>query len=113
MDGVGPEAAVDMPAGQRGGRDLPPVAPTLMQSLRSVGYTAPAAVADLIDNSIAAEAHTVSVRFAATPTPFVAVIDDGTGMDETELISAMRFGSRDPRQGRSGADLGRFGLGLK
>src|SRR5688572_7604283 len=91
---------------------VPPVAPMLMQSLRSVGYTAPAAIADLIDNSIAAGAVNVAVRFAATSAPFVAVVDDGRGMDEEALISAMRFGSRDPRDGRSGSDLGRFGLGL-
>lgn len=92
---------------------VPPVAPMLMQSLRSVGYTAPAALADLVDNSIAAGAINVSVMFAASSRPFVAVIDDGGGMDEDGLVNAMRFGSRDPRDGRSGADLGRFGLGLK
>jgi Histidine kinase-, DNA gyrase B-, and HSP90-like ATPase len=119
MGTTGPEAAVDprdaadSRSGEPGGMDLPPVAPMLMQSLRSVGYSTPAAVADLIDNSIAAEARSVSVRFAATPDPFVAVIDDGTGMDEIGLVNAMRFGSRDPREARSGADLGRFGLGLK
>jgi hypothetical protein len=95
------------------GLEVPPVAPMLMQSLRSVGYTAPAALADLIDNSVAAGATKVSVRFAASLQPFVAVIDDGTGMDGETLVNAMRFGSRDPRDGRSGTDLGRFGLGLK
>ncbi len=95
------------------GIELPPVAPMLMQSLRSVGYTTSAALADLVDNSIAAEARTVAIRFATTPTPFVAIIDDGHGMDETTLIAAMRFGSRDPRDPRTGMDLGRFGLGLK
>jgi NAD(P)H-dependent flavin oxidoreductase YrpB (nitropropane dioxygenase family) len=94
------------------GIELPPVAPMLMQSLRSVGYTTSAALADLVDNSIAAEARTVAIRFATTPTPFVAIIDDGHGMDETTLIAAMRFGSRDPRDPRTGMDLGRFGLGL-
>lgn len=95
------------------GVDLPPVAPLLMQALRAVGYTAPAALADLVDNSIAAGATGVAVRFAATPEPFVAVIDDGRGMDENALVAAMRFGSRDPREIRDGLDLGRFGLGLK
>ncbi len=110
---IDPLMAAGSESGEHGGMELPPVAPILMQSLRSVGYLAPAAVADLIDNSIAAEARTVSVRFAARPDPFVAVMDDGAGMDELGLVNAMRFGSRDPREGRSGADLGRFGLGLK
>lgn len=45
------------------GLDLPPVAPLLMQSLRAVGYTLQAALADLIDNSIAAEARNVEIDF--------------------------------------------------
>lgn len=95
------------------GQELPPVAPVLMQSLRSMGYSTAAALADLVDNSITAGAHNIDIRFAATPDPFVAVIDDGKGMDEASLVGAMRFGSRDPRETRSGGDLGRFGLGLK
>jgi len=41
------------------------------------------------------------------------MLDDGCGMDQVELVEAMRFGSRDPREPREGMDLGRFGLGLK
>src|SRR4030095_5004344 len=85
----------------------------LMQSLRAVGYTTPAAVADLVDNSIAAAARKVAIRFIAPPEPLVSVVDDGEGMDETALVAAMRFGSRDPRVVSRGIDLGRFGLGLK
>jgi hypothetical protein len=85
----------------------------LMQSLRALGYTSSAALADLVDNSITAGSRIVAIRFAAAPDPFVAVLDDGAGMDEAELVAAMRFGSRDPRGTRSGVDLGRFGLGLK
>lgn len=85
----------------------------LMQSLRAVGYTTPAAVADLVDNSIAAAARRVAIRFTPAPEPLVAVVDDGEGMDETTLVAAMRFGSRDPRHTSWGIDLGRFGLGLK
>lgn len=95
------------------GIDLPPFASMLMQSLRSVGYTTSAALADLVDNSIAADARTVAIRFATMPEPFVAIIDDGYGMEEATLVAAMRFGSRDPRDPRTGMDLGRFGLGLK
>jgi hypothetical protein len=84
-----------------------------MQSLRAVGYTTPAAVADLVDNSIAAAAKQVAIRFTATPEPLVAIIDNGDGMEESALVAAMRFGSRDPRLPSGGIDLGRFGLGLK
>lgn len=95
------------------GIELPPVAPLLMQSLRAVGYTIQAAFADLIDNSIAAGARTVAIDFDAAAAGYVATVDDGRGMDEATLVAAMRFGSRDPREARSGLDLGRFGLGLK
>jgi len=93
--------------------ELPPIAPVLMESLRAVGYTTPAAIADLVDNSIAAKAKAVSIRFTGGNAAFVAIIDDGEGMSDWELVTAMRFGSRDPRENRSDGDLGRFGLGMK
>lgn len=98
---------------QGAGRELPPAASMLMQSLRSVGYTTATALADVIDNSIAAKARTISISLTPAPVRYVAIVDDGTGMDESTLVSAMRFGSRDPRDVRHGMDLGRFGLGLK
>jgi hypothetical protein len=84
-----------------------------MQSLRAVGYTIQAALADLIDNSIAAGARNIEVAFDVSASPYVAIMDDGHGMDAAMLVAAMRFGSRDPREIRKGLDLGRFGLGLK
>jgi hypothetical protein len=84
-----------------------------MQSLRAVGYTIQTALADLIDNSIAAGARTVEIDFDVAHTPYVSTTDDGRGMDEATLVAAMRFGSRDPREARAKLDLGRFGLGLK
>lgn len=35
-------------------KNLPPYAPTLIESTRAIGYSLEAAVADIIDNSIAA-----------------------------------------------------------
>lgn len=43
----------------------------------------------------------------------IAIIDNGNGMNQAELIEALRFGSRNPREERAPSDLGRFGLGLK
>jgi hypothetical protein len=96
-----------------GGQELPPVAATLMESLRAVGYSTSAALADLLDNSVSAGAKNIAITFSAAPDPWLAVIDDGRGMGRDELIAAMRYGSRDPREPRAVADLGRFGLGLK
>jgi hypothetical protein len=84
----------------------------LMQSLRAVGYTIHAALADLIDNSITAGAHNIEIDFDMGPRRYVATIDDGCGMDEQTLVASMRFGSSDPRSARATTDLGRFGLGL-
>jgi len=82
--------------------------------LRSVGYTIPTAVADIVDNSIAARAKNVWITFYwAGAHSHVVILDDGQGMSEAELINAMRPGSRNPREQREAGDLGRFGLGLK
>lgn len=86
----------------------------LIESLRSVGYTLPSAIADIIDNSIAARAKNIRVTFHwAGKDSYVAILDDGTGMSEDELRNAMRPGSRSPLDVREARDLGRFGLGLK
>lgn len=94
--------------------DLPPSPLALIESLRDVGYSMETAVADIIDNSITAGASRVWIRFSwNSDNPWLAIIDDGCGMSENELISAMRFGSKNPREPRSADDLGRFGLGMK
>jgi hypothetical protein len=93
--------------------EIIPDAVSLMESMRAVGYSVEAAVADLIDNSIAAEATCIEIKYDASGRPFLAVLDDGKGMTEDELKIAMRHGSRSPNQARGSTDLGRFGLGLK
>ncbi len=91
-----------------------PNAPAMIESIRSVGYTAQSAVADLIDNSISARARNVWITFLWDGNgSFVSITDDGSGMDEDALTQAMRLGSRSPLDDRAPGDLGRFGLGLK
>ena len=86
----------------------------MIESMRSYGYTLPAALADLIDNSIAAAASTVKLRFHwSGADSWVSILDDGSGMSEDALRDAMRLGSRSPLEERDPDDLGRFGLGLK
>ena len=93
---------------------VPPRSDALVESLRGVGYSLETAVADLIDNSIAARAQNIWLRFWWDgPESFASFLDDGTGMAEDELVAAMRFGSRSPAERRAETDLGRFGLGLK
>lgn len=92
---------------------LPPVAPVLLESMRAIGYSAPAAIADLVDNSISAGASDVYIRLAPSAPYYLALLDNGCGMTGSELEAAMRHGSRDPTEERAISDLGRFGLGLK
>ena len=106
-------SAADMDNTHRA-EDVPPDPAAMIESMRAFGYSLPAAIADLIDNSISAGASRISVDFHwAGPRSRVIVLDDGHGMSETELSSAMRLGSRSPREVRAPHDLGRFGLGLK
>lgn len=93
--------------------ELPPYAPTLIESTRAIGYSLEAAIADIIDNSIAAGASNVDLFFFPIDEEYVAILDNGRGMDENELTSAMQYGSKNPLEERSKEDLGRFGLGLK
>ncbi len=90
-----------------------PYAPILVESTRSVGYSFEAALADIIDNSIGKGAKEIHVNFRSTGNQFIAVIDDASGMDEEELETAMRYGSKSSLDEREKEDLGRFGLGLK
>jgi len=92
---------------------LPPIAPVLMEATRAIGYSIETAISDIIDNSITAIASEVNIDFFPNDGAYISILDNGSGMNESELINAMRFGSRDPLETRSKADLGRFGLGLK
>jgi hypothetical protein len=93
---------------------LPPRASSLTESMRDIGYSLETAIADIIDNSIAAGAAEINIRFDfETSAPRLGIIDNGRGMTRDELIDAMRHGSKHPRAERAADDLGRFGLGLK
>ncbi|WP_368861982.1 ATP-binding protein [Frankia gtarii] len=97
--------------GSRRTYEVTPSAARLTRSLRDVGYDFPAAVADLVDNSVSAGANHIQVivEFDGADSR-VLIADDGTGMSENALVEALRFGSR--RSYREN-DLGRYGLGLK
>lgn len=94
-------------------KNLPPYAPILIESTRAIGYSLEAAVADIIDNSIAANAKNVDIYFFPVDGAYIAILDNGKGMTNAELDRAMQYGSRNPSEVRDSKDLGRFGLGLK
>lgn len=92
-------------------RSLTPSAARLTVSLRDIGYDFPAAVADLVDNSISAGALRVDIviEFDGSASR-VFIADDGSGMSTNGVHEALRFGSR---RGYGNSELGRYGLGLK
>jgi hypothetical protein len=86
----------------------------MIEALRGLGYTTAAALADIVDNSVSAGAMEVRVNFDWNGlSSRISVIDDGCGMGDAELESAMRLGDRNPLDVRDPGDLGRFGMGLK
>lgn len=94
--------------------DATPHAAALIEGLRDIGYSLETALSDIIDNSITAGARQIRiVTETFADEPHIAVVDDGEGMSEDELIAAMRPGSQSPLATRDEPDLGRFGLGLK
>jgi hypothetical protein len=93
-------------------QELLPDASRTIEGLRDTGYDFRTAIADVIDNSIAAAATKIMVQVGAALDGEleVSIADNGTGMDESGLLNAMKYGSQ-VRQ--SAASLGKFGLGLK
>lgn len=92
----------------------PPKASSLIESMRDIGYSFETALADVLDNSITAEASEVDIVCDAdAKEPVIAILDNGNGMSKTTLLDAMRPGSRNPLESRAEGDLGRFGLGMK
>ena len=95
-------------------RENQPTADILMTSMRSMGYSFESAIADIIDNSISANATKIELKYPVDPSEaFVAICDNGVGMTSSELYNAMKYGSRHHSDEREELDLGRFGLGLK
>lgn len=83
---------------------------------RDTGYrSVAAAVAELIDNSLQANARRIDVLIREVEdghgrSIVLGVLDEGSGMSPTTLECALQFGGTDRFGDRSG--LGRFGMGL-
>lgn len=86
----------------------------MLESLRGLGYSTAAALADIVDNSISADADEVRIDFKWDEAESrVSILDNGRGMGDAELEGAMRLGDKNPLSERDTHDLGRFGMGLK
>jgi hypothetical protein len=92
--------------------DLPPDAKRVIEGLRDTGYNFNTAVADIVDNSIAANASSVDLRIRMDyrGDVRVSIADNGDGMNRDGLIDAMRYGAK---ARPNPASLGKYGLGLK
>lgn len=90
------------------------VATNFIRAVRESGYISTStALAELIDNSLQAGATKIDISIARpTPSdsPEIVVIDNGTGMNRSELEACLRFGGT-PRFGDR-QSFGRFGMGL-
>ena len=93
-----------------------------LNALREVGYRSTAtAIAELVDNSIDAEADDIhimtfskkeaGVKRASYRVQSIAVLDNGGGMKEEEIANCLSLGWGTRLDTREG--LGRFGFGLK
>lgn len=91
-----------------------PEASSMIETFRAIGYSLESAIADIIDNSISANARNIWVDFEwRGAQTWLSIKDDGYGMTNEELIQAMKPGCKHPDDPREKHDLGRFGLGLK
>ena len=92
----------------------PPKPKATINSFKSFGYSLNTAVADIIDNSIAAKATKIIVNTVwKQKESYITISDNGDGMGLSTLLEAMTPGSKDPDDIRDIQDLGRFGMGLK
>lgn len=72
--------------------EIVPDAARTVASLRDIGYDTPRAIADLVDNSIAAGATEVDVTFSfAGERSWIRVTDNGAGMDGATLQEALEL----------------------
>ena len=90
----------------------PPPAESTMEGFTRIGYTPQSAIADLIDNSIAAGATDVHIshipKYGSNSVVYIS--DNGCGMNRDVLIQAMDYGSS---KSLANSNLSVYGLGMK
>ncbi len=94
--------------------DMSPDPQSHVKTLMRIGYTMSSAVADILDNSITAGCKKVGIYSPpGLDKPIISILDDGCGMEASDLIQNMQIGCKDPSIERTSGDLGRFGSGMK
>lgn len=86
----------------------------IMDVLGHSGYTFDTAIADIIDNSIAAHAKNITIFFdVKNEKTYLYILDDGDGMNIQKLHQCIIPAYKDINDIREDDDLGRYSLGLK
>lgn len=99
---------------EKGYHEIIPEPALMIKSIAEQGYSLETALSDLIDNSITAKAPNIQILSYTSEEKLKMIIsDDGEGMDNHTLFTAMKLPAKDMAGYRSTSDLGRFGLGLK
>lgn len=93
----------------------------LLFGLSRIGYTTSSAICDIIDNSVRAQASNIHLLIRKEDESYAdskknnvkeyIVVDDGIGMDQDGIRSALMLGSSDEQY--EAEALSKFGLGLK
>lgn len=74
-----------------------PCASSMILTFRAIGYNLETAVADVIDNSISADAKNIWFNSEwKGGNSVISILDDGCGMNNDELIQAMKPGAKNP-----------------
>lgn len=85
----------------------------MFDSIRDMGYSVENAIADLIDNSLAAKSTKIYIDIVFDKDKsYIRIEDNGKGMNRARLHEALTFGKKH-KAIRDSDDLGRFGMGLK
>jgi hypothetical protein len=87
-----------------------------MIGLKDQGYSFNSAVGDIIDNCLSPKVKTTDIKLLFDKNKsgefYLRILDDGIGMDSSELLEAMRYGSGE-EDAYEKNDLGKFGMGMK
>lgn len=91
---------------------IPPNASRMVRGMGRLSYDFEQAIADLVDNSIAAGAANIEVllEHRIGGRIYIHVLDDGSGIAKDDLPSALQYGAADRNDDSS---LGVYGFGLK
>ena len=88
--------------------------PTLLNMLRSLGYSFYQAVCDIVDNCFDAGANKVTIKIGnKNGKDYIIIGDDGTGMNDEILCSSVVLAGTDQLPEKNGVHLGKFHMGLK